>query len=91
MSNERAKKNRTYIENLIISENVDKYLREGYPLEQAQAISFRKFRDGELTIPNVTREQSKAIKQSKTNQIRGLLLLFRLGQMAYNNMTKEDK
>jgi len=89
MSNERAKKNRTYIENLIISENVDKYLREGYPLEQAQAISFRKFRDGELTIPDITREQSKAIKQSKDNQIRGLLLLVKLGQLAYKKMNEK--
>ena len=86
----RAKKNRTYIENLVISQKVDEYIREGYPLEQAQAISFRQYRDGELKIPKLNRQQSRAIKQQRERQIQGLMLLYNLGKMAYNSFKKKE-
>jgi len=87
---DRARKNRTYIENLVISEEVDRQLSDGYPLEQAQAIAFRKFRDGELNIPdvNITKEQQKKISQTRENQLKGLFLLWKLGQMV---LGKDEK
>ena len=58
----RAKKNRTREENWAISNRVKEYTQQGYPLEQAQAIAFRQYRDGELEIPK-TEQDKESIKQ----------------------------
>ena len=75
---------------MVISEEVDKHMSDGYPLEQAQAIAFRKFRDGELTIPQVqiSKAQQKKISETRANQLKGLFLLWKLGEMV---LGKTDK
>ena len=42
---------RTPQENEAISEKIELLISEGFPEEQATAIAFRMFRDGELSIP----------------------------------------
>ena len=64
-------------------------------MKQAQAIAFRKFRDGELFIPNIQTqtpaEMKKERKKMTNNSLSGLYLLFKLGSMAYGKMTEEKK
>lgn len=45
---------RTPQENEAISEKIELLISEGFPEEQATAIVFRMFRDGELSIPKET-------------------------------------
>ena len=45
---------RTPQENEAISEKIELLISEGFPEEQATAIAFRMFRDGELSIPKET-------------------------------------
>ena len=52
----RRKNNRTPQENEAISNKVDTLLSEGYPIDQATAIAFRMFHDGELVIAKETTE-----------------------------------
>lgn len=92
---ERARKNRTETENFYIKQEVQLQVQAGYPLKQAQAIAFRKFRDGELFIPNIQTqtpaEMKKERKKMTNNSLSGLYLLFKLGSMAYGKMTEEKK
>ena len=42
---------RTPMEDYAISRKIVKLMREGYPQDQAAAIAFRMWRDGELNLP----------------------------------------
>lgn len=42
---------RTPLEDYAISRKIVKLMREGYPQDQAAAIAFRMWRDGELNLP----------------------------------------
>lgn len=42
---------RTPIEDYAISRKIVRLMREGFPQDQATAIAFRMFKDGELPIP----------------------------------------
>ena len=92
---ERARKNRTETENFYIKQEVQLQVQAGYPLKQAQAIAFRKFRDGELFIPNIQTEipagMKKERKKMTNNSLSGLYLLFKLGSIAFEKMTEEKK
>ena len=78
---------RTAQENEAISKKVELLIAEGFPEEQAVAIAFRMFRDGELSIPRQSqiiygtrrRPQNKVIlKQMKTAfELMGLSKLFK--------------
>jgi hypothetical protein len=50
----------TEIEKYAISKKIVKLMREGYGQDQATAIAFRMYRDGELNIPKT---QSQITKQ----------------------------
>jgi hypothetical protein len=69
----RRKANRTPQENEAISDKVDQLLSEGYELDQATAIAFYMFRDGQLIIPTETSIQyrlSKRKRKSMAEQVR---------------------
>lgn len=51
----RQRRIRTPQENEAISEKIEVLIAEGFPEEQATAIAFRMFRDGELDIPKESR------------------------------------
>ena len=51
----RQRRIRTPQENEAISEKIEVLIAEGFPEEQATAIAFRMFRDGELFIPKESR------------------------------------
>ena len=42
-----------------ISRKIIKLMREGFPQNQATAIAFRMFKDGELNIPNQKKKKKK--------------------------------
>lgn len=95
MSDERARKNRTETENFYINQEVQLQIQAGYPIKQAQAIAFRKFREGELFIPDIQTETPPGLKKERqkmtTNSLDGLYLLFKLGSIAYQKITEEKK
>jgi hypothetical protein len=94
-NDERARKNRTETENYYIKQEVQLQVQAGYPLKQAQAIAFRKFRDGELFIPNIQTDTPASVKKQRqamtNNALDGLYLLFKLGSLAYEKMTEDNK
>ena len=52
---------RTKQENKAIHDRMVHWINDGYPVDQAQAIAFRQFRDGELdieAIPKLNRKQN---------------------------------
>lgn len=51
---------RTPIEDYAISKKIVVLMREGYGQDQAIAIAFRMFRDGELNIPKTGPDKVKA-------------------------------
>ena len=62
---------RTQAENFAIRQKVVEMQNAGYPTEQAQAIAFRMYRDGELIISemktdNATRQQHDALRTART-------------------------
>ena len=81
MSNpNRAPKNRTEAENRAIRQKTDEMISEGYPTGQAQAIAFRMFRDGELSITEDRRtpEEIERERELRALRIKGLYNLFQL-------------
>lgn len=50
---------RTEIEQYAISRKIVRLMREGFPQDQATAIAFRMFKDGELPIPQDPRKQTR--------------------------------
>jgi hypothetical protein len=63
---------RTPEENQAISDKVDLLLSEGYPLEQATAIAFRMYRDGELYIPRRTRMEYRSTRTRTKSLIQAM-------------------
>ena len=54
---------RTQIENYAISRKIVRLMREGFPQDQATAIAFRMFKDGELPIPRQPNQKRRTRKQ----------------------------
>ena len=58
---------RTPLEDYAISRKIVKLMREGYPQDQAAAIAFRMWRDGELNLPRtqdqIRKERDKRRKE----------------------------
>ena len=73
----QRKNSRTPQQNEAISDKVDDLLSEGYPVNQATAIAFRMFRDGELTIPKMTSRQYRILRTR-----RGVNLLQQIADAA---------
>ncbi len=67
--NRSKKSNRTPQENEAISDKVEVLLSEGFEIDQATAIAFRMFRDGELNIPAETSPEYKQIKRKRKSFI----------------------
>ena len=62
---------RTQAENFAISQKVELLMQEGFEEDQATAIAFRMFRDGELKIieqrmPTQARKEQNAMRTAKT-------------------------
>ena len=68
------KRNRTPQDNEAISDKVEVLLSEGYEIDQATAIAFRMWRDGELTIPRETSPEYRRTKQKKKSLIQQMRL-----------------
>ena len=84
----RAKKNRTRAENWAINNRVQEYIRQGYPLKQAQAIAFRQYKDNELEIPKTEQDRESikkhdALRTSRTGN--AIYLLYRLARQVYDS------
>tara|TARA_R100001480_G_scaffold50776_2_gene64152 strand:+ start:1667 stop:1915 length:249 start_codon:yes stop_codon:yes gene_type:complete len=54
---------RTEIENYAISRKIVRLMREGFPQDQATAIAFRMFKDGELPIPRQPKQKRQTRRQ----------------------------
>lgn len=54
---------RTPIEDYAISRKIVRLIREGFPQDQATAIAFRMFKDGELPIPQEPKKKKQTRKQ----------------------------
>lgn len=54
---------RTPIEDYAISRKIVRLMREGFPQDQATAIAFRMFKDGELPIPQEPKKKKQTRKQ----------------------------
>jgi hypothetical protein len=67
---------RTRDQNRAIKQKVEQLRAEGMPTEQAQAVAFRMFRDGELFIPK-TQQKDKALRKKQAEALarRAALLL----------------
>jgi hypothetical protein len=70
----RRTNNRTPQENEAISDKVEVLLSEGYEIDQATAIAFRMFRDGELDIPLRTSPEYRLTKRKKKSLIQQMKL-----------------
>ena len=83
----RKRNSRTPEQNEAISNKVDDLLGEGYPIEQATAIAFRMFRDGELVIPTTTSVSYRLQKGSKKSLLQALAeaaAILKLGEHLTN-------
>jgi predicted esterase len=72
---------RTPAENYAISQKIEILMQEGFEEEQATAIAFRMFRDGELDIIDVdidkdTQKSAEALRKAK--QANAIYQLFKL-------------
>ena len=65
MAKIRSRAERTPQENEAISKKVELLLSEGYKIDQATAIAFRMFRDGELNILKETSQTYKRQREKK--------------------------
>lgn len=54
---------RTPIEDYAISRKIVRLMREGFPQDQATAIAFRMFKDGELPIPQEPKKKRQTRKE----------------------------
>lgn len=69
MAKRRSRAERTPQENEAISDKVEVLLSEGYEIDQATAIAFRMFRDGELDIPRETSQEYRRQRTKKKSLI----------------------
>ena len=82
---QRVTGKRTPAENQAISQKADEMISLGYPPEQAVAIAFRMFRDGELSFVEEdkrTPEQMEQIRKQQQLKMKGLYALFMLAKKA---------
>ena len=56
-------KKRTPMEDYAISRKIVRLMREGFPQDQATAIAFRMFKDGELPIPQEPKKKRQTRKE----------------------------
>ena len=83
---QRVTGKRTPAENEAISRKTDEMISLGYPPNQAVAIAFRMFRDGELSFVKEDRrtpEQMKQIRRQQELKMKGLYALFMLARKAF--------
>ena len=74
---------RTQSENFAIKQKTQEMIALGYPTEQAQAIAFRMFRDGELIIPKMKLDKKAQQAKDKMRVARTantILLLYQLAK-----------
>jgi len=69
MASRTKRTDRSPEENEAISDKVEVLLSEGYEIDQATAIAFRMFRDGELSIPRETSQEYKRQRRKKKSLI----------------------
>ena len=69
MASRTKRTERTPEENEAISDKVEVLLSEGYEIDQATAIAFRMFRDGELTIPRETSQEYRRQRRKKKSLV----------------------
>lgn len=69
MASRTRRGDRTPQENEAISDKVELLLSEGYELDQATAIAFRMYRDGELRIPRETSQEYKRQRPKRKSLI----------------------
>jgi len=80
-------KKRTQSENFAIRQKTEEMIAQGYKTEQAQAIAFRMYRDGELLIPDM--KLGKQAQQDKNKMLasrsaNAIYLLYRLAKALSN-------
>ena len=91
MAKRTKRTERTPEENEAISDKVEVLLSEGYEIDQATAIAFRMFRDGELTIPRETSQEyrrQRRKKKSLIEQMRAAAELLGLDEILQNKNVK---
>lgn len=74
---------RSQAENFAIRQKTEEMIALGYPTEQAQAIAFRMYRDGELIIPEIkldkqTQQSKDKMRTARTTNT--ILLLYQLAK-----------
>ena len=91
MAKRTRRTERTPEENEAISDKVEVLLSEGYEIDQATAIAFRMFRDGELTIPKETSQEyrrQRTKKKSLIEQMRAAAEFLGLDEILQNRNVK---
>ena len=69
-------------ENFAIRQKTQEMISLGYPTEQAQAIAFRMFRDGELIIPKMKLDRKTQQTKDKMRAARAANTILMLYQLA---------
>jgi hypothetical protein len=69
-------------ENFAIRQKTEEMISLGYPTEQAQAIAFRMFRDGELIIPKMKLDRKTQQTKDKMRAARAANTILMLYQLA---------
>ena len=91
MAKIRSRAERTPQENEAISKKVELLLSEGYKIDQATAIAFRMFRDGELNILKETSQTYKRQREKKKSlleQMKAAAALLGLDEILTNKKKK---
>ena len=73
---------RSESENFAIRQKTEEMISLGYPTEQAQAIAFRMFRDGELIIPRMKLDRKTQQTKDKMRAVRTANTILMLYQLA---------
>lgn len=69
-------------ENFAIRQKTEEMISLGYPTEQAQAIAFRMYRDGELIIPKMKLDRKTQQTKDKMRAARAANTILMLYQLA---------
>ena len=69
-------------ENFAIRQKTEEMISLGYPTEQAQAIAFRMYRDGELIIPKMKLDRKTQQTKNKMRAARAANTILMLYQLA---------
>ena len=73
---------RSESENFAIRQKTEEMISLGYPTEQAQAIAFRMWRDGELIIPQMKLDRKTQQTKDKMRAARAANTILMLYQLA---------